>query len=446
MSLRLLFTTLLLLPTSIYAEDWPAWRGPRLDGSSNEPNLPVKWSATDNIAWKTPLKGIGHSSPVVSANRVFVTTAMLEDEGESKRRMLICMDRTDGKILWEREVLKSPLEPKHGLNSYSSATPAADGRHVFVAFSQLRFKKEGETAPQKPRGSDGTYLENNKKNENYKNYASEMIVACYDFAGNLVWKTTPGQFYCRHGFCSIPIPYKDTIILNADQDAEAYVVALEKATGAERYRIPREKRIRSYCAPLIAEAGGRMQMVLSGAEAVTSYDPDTGKLLWTVQGPTEQFVASPVLGQELFFLTAGFPTYHNIAIRADGLGDVSKTHVAWHEKVNNKQAAYVPSPILHGPWLYVISDPGFLNCFEAKTGARQYMQQLGRHHSSSPIASKDYVYIPDDDGNTYVIKPGAAFELVAKNELGDKCYSSPAASDGQLFFRTDRWVFCIGKK
>jgi outer membrane protein assembly factor BamB len=431
----------------VHAEDWPAWRGPRLDGVSLEKRFPVEWSATENIAWKTALPGIGHSSPVVSGGRVFVTTCMLDDAGHEKRRMLLSLDRKDGKILWEKEILRSPLEPKHGLNSYSSATPYADGKHVYVATSQLRPKMPGEIAPKSPRGSNGTYLETYKKDESFKNMASQMVVSCYDFDGKLVWSKIPGQFYCRHGFCTTPIPYKETIILNADQDAEAYIVCLDKATGKEKWRINRERRIRSYCAPLIVHAAGRDQLILSGAETVHSYDPTDGSPIWMIEGPTEQTVASPVYAQGLVFLTAGFPTFHNIAIRPDGKGNVTKTHVAWHEdnKSNGMKASYVPSPIAYDKWFYVISDRGPLSCFEAKTGNRLYTQPLGRHHSSSPVRAGDLIYIPDDDGITYVVKGGPTFELVAKNEIGDRCYSSPALSDGQIFLRTDHWLFCIGK-
>src|SRR5262249_21696857 len=157
-------------------------------------------------------------------------------------------------------------------------------------------------------------------------------VTCYTVKGDLVWQKITGQFCSVHGFCSTPILYKDKVIINGDQDAEAYIVAVDKNTGEEKWRIDRPNRTRSYCSPLIVQAAGKTQMVLSGSECVTSYDPDNGKLIWIIKGPTEQFVASLVYGEGLFFLTAGFPTYHNMAIRPDGAGDVTKTHVAWHEE------------------------------------------------------------------------------------------------------------------
>lgn len=416
-----------------WAGDWPGWRGPRLDGHSAETNVPVKWSGAENVAWTAPIPGVGHSSPIVSNGRVFVTSCIPKEES----RWLICLDRVHGKELWRKEVFQAPLEPKHGLNSYASATPASDGKHVWVAFQRLRTRTPSDDMPRKPREAPTL-----KKAD----LVSEMFVACYDFEGNLVWSRTPGQFYSPHGFCTSPILYKDTIILNGDQDAEAYLVALDKATGAERWRTERPNRYRSYCAPLIIQAAGRNQLVLSGAKTVASYDPDTGKPHWSIDGPAEQFVASPVFNGELVFVTAGFPTFHNIAIRPDGQGNVSKTHVEWHEKATNRKAAYVPSPIAVGDHFYVISDTGFLSCFEAKSGKRCYMEQLDAHHSGSPVHANGLIYIVSDEGVTYVVKAGPTFEVVSRNLLGDRCYSSPAISDGQIFLRGSRGVTCIGTK
>lgn len=428
----------LMLTSSLLAEDWPQWRGPRLDGHSSEKGLPVKWSATDNIAWKAAIPGVGHSSPIIVGDRVFLTSCLLKEE----KRILICLDRNKGTILWERDVVQSPLEPKHKLNSFSSATPASDGKHVWVTFVRLRPKTGADPYPRKPR--EATYLTTNK---NFKDMVSEMVVACYDFDGNQVWSKSPGQFYLRHGFCTTPILHKDTVILNGDQDAEAYIVALDKKTGTEKWRIDRGNRIRSYCAPLIVAAAGKTQMVLTGAKTVTSYDPDTGDLFWMIDGPTEQFVASPVFGNNLFFLTAGFPTYHNMAIRPDGAGNVTKTHIQWHEdKTPARNASYVPSPIAFDKWFYVVSDLGYVNCIEAQTGKRQWIHKLGDHHSASPVCADGLLYFPSDEGVTYVLKGGPTFEVVAENRIGDECYSSLAIANGQLFLRTLKSLYCIGTK
>jgi outer membrane protein assembly factor BamB len=404
---------LLILPNVAHAEDWPGWRGPRGDGSSLEINIPIHWSTTDTIAWKAFLPGIGHSSPIVHGDRVFVTSCLFSNKRRelAKDRVLFCLDRKDGSLLWQRVVVSSPLERKHRLNSFASATPATDGKYVWV-----------------------TFFDN-----------PNIIVACYDYAGNQVWQKSPGKFYSVHGFCSTPILYKDLVILNGDQDAVAYLVALDQITGAERWRTDRPNRIRSYCAPLIVDAAGKKQLVLSGCKCVASYDPDTGKQHWIIDGPTEQFVASLVYTDDVLFLTAGFPDYHNMGIRPDGSGNVTKTHVLWHEKKTPaRNASYVPSPIAHGHYFYVISDLGYLSCLDARTGKRQYMEQLGEHHSASAVFANGLLYFPADEGVTYVVRAGPKFELVASNDLGENIYASPAISHGQIFLRTLGHLHCIG--
>jgi outer membrane protein assembly factor BamB len=434
---------LILCAAPVRAEDWPSWRGPRLDGSSLEKNLPTKWSVTkdkktnaetlENIAWRTPIAGNGHSSPIVYGDNVFITTCLLKEQ----KRMLLCLDRRDGKILWEREAAYSPLEFRHKLNSYSSATPATDGKLVYVSFLRLRKKTDNDGPPAKPR----------EKSPISPDLIPEMVVAAYDFSGHKVWEKVPGRFYSRHGFCSSPVLYKDKVILNADQDAEAYIVALDKSTGEEKWRINRPNRFRSYCVPLIVEAGGKTQMVLSGSETVTSYDPDSGASIWNIKGPTEQYVASLVYGDGLFFLTTGFPEYHNMAIRPDGVGDITKSHIQWHEKRTiAKKASYVPSPLFAAKCFYVISDLGYLSCFDSQTGKRSFLEQLGRHHSGSPMLADGRIYLTDDDGITYVLQANGAFDVVSRNPLGDECYSSPAVAQGQLFIRTAHYLYCIGKK
>jgi hypothetical protein len=384
-------------------EEWPAWRGPRGDGTSTETDVPVRWNAAEGIAWKVSIPGKGHSSPIVWGDRVFVTTCL---EGE-KKRMLLAIDRRDGRVLWDRVVLTAPLERKNELNSYASGTPATDGQRVYVSF-----------------------------------LASPKIqMVAYDMEGKEVWRRSPGEFSAAHGFCSSLILYKDMVILNGDQDAKAFVVALDKATGEERWRTDRPNRTRSYCPPFIAEAGGRVQMVLAGSKCVASYDPNTGRQFWIVDGPTEQFVASMVYSGGLFCMTGGYPSLHILGIRPDGEGNVTGTHLAWHQR---KNPSYVPSPIAAGQWFYVVSDAGMLNCIEAKTGQYVYQQQIARHVSPSPVSAAGNLYFLDDDGQTTVIRTGPTFGVVARNALGEQCRASPAISRGRIFVRAVGNLYCIG--
>jgi outer membrane protein assembly factor BamB len=400
---RLVLAVALAVAGLAHAEDWPGWRGPRGDGTSGETGLPVRWSAGENVHWKAPVPGVGHSSPAVWGDRVFVTTC----RDETKERLLLCYDRRDGKLLWERVVVTAPLEQKHKFNSHASATPATDGAHVWVSFFAT----------------------------------PKAVAACYDVDGNKVWEKSPGEFHSVHGYCSPPVLYKDMVILNEDQDdPSAFLVALDKATGAERWRVERPG-IRSYCPPLIVAAAGRPQMVMSGANHVTSYDPDNGKQLWDIDGPTEQFVASFVFHDGLFFMTGGFPERHVLAIRPDGAGDVTQTHIAWRTR---KGAGYVPSPVAWDHHIYLINDDGVATCWEAKSGKQCWQERLGRRHHASPIAADGRVYFTAEDGTTTVVKAGAAFEVVAKNTFGEECVASPAASRGNLFYRTANHLWCIG--
>ncbi|HXE55306.1 MAG TPA: PQQ-binding-like beta-propeller repeat protein [Tepidisphaeraceae bacterium] len=380
------------------------WRGPRGDGTSSENHIPIHWSATENVRWKAAVPGKGHSSPVVWDDRIFLTTC-IED---TQQRMLLCYSRTDGKLLWQREVLRAALEQKHVLNSYASATPATDGKHVWVAFFE------------QPR----------------------IELVCYDMDGNEIWRRSPGEFHSIHGFCSSPVLYENRVILNCDQDAPASIVSYDQATGNELWRTDRPNRTRSYCTPIIRTLSGREQLLLSGSKCVASYDPHTGKQLWIIDGPTEQFVASLVETHGIIFLTGGFPTLHLMAINPDGSGNVTRTKVIWHD---HRGASYVPSPIAAGDYFFVVSDDGIASCWEAQTGKMQWKHRLGPHHSASPVSAEGRLYLTADDGETFVLQAGPKFNLLANNPLGEEVRASPAISHGQLFIRTLHTLYCIGQ-
>ena len=407
-----LFLTLAFSPTS-YAENWPGWRGARGDGTSEEQNVPSRWSETENLAWKVAVAGVGHSSPIVWEDRIFLTTCI---EGE-QRRELVCLDRRSGKTIWSKTVLQSPLEKKHTLNSFASSTPATDGKLVYVTFLATERSDTQQATP------------------------GDMVVGAYDFDGNQKWMVRPGRFSSVHGYCSCPVLFGDMVIVNGDHDGDSYLVALNKNTGNTVWKVPRENKTRSYSTPLVREIDGRLQMILCGNKCVASYNPRTGERHWIIDGPTEQFVASVVYGSGLIFMTAGFPEYHMLAIRPDGEGNVTKTHIEWRTK---EACSYVPSPIAVENYFLVTSDNGIASCFEATTGERHWKQRLGKHYSGSPVEAGGLVYFTADDGVTKVIRPGKQFEVVAENRLDDAFYSSPAVSQGQLFLRGEKHLYAIG--
>lgn len=386
------------------AEDWPQWRGPRGDGSSTETDIPLKWSASENIAWKVPLPGRGYSSPVVWGDRIFLTTCL---ESEAKH-VTLCLDRLTGKTVWEQPLPMTLQKLIHKRNSHASSTPATDGKYVFVTFHDQ----------------------------------PNFIACCYDFDGKLVWKKSPGQFHSKHGFCSSPILYKDTVILNGDQDAEAYLVAWDKATGTEKWRAKRPG-IRSYCPPVIFDVHGKKQMVLAGAETTAAYDPDTGKQIWIIDGPTEQFVASFIYHNDVLFMTYGFPKLGIMGINPEGTGNITKTNVLYNDP---RGGGYVPSPYAHGDYFFNVDDKGIATCRECKTGKLVWLERLGgRLHSASATGWGDYVYFPDNDGNTYVLKAGPKYDVVQKNVIGEEINGSLAFSHGQIYLRGMKNLYCIGK-
>ncbi len=415
MRVVLSLVAVLLARGTVDAENWPGWRGPRGDGTSGEERVPTSWDgpAGQAIAWKVKVPGKGHASPIVWERRVFVVTC---DE-QRRTRILICHDRDTGKRLWSRDVVTSPLEKKHKLNSFASGTPVTDGRRIYLSFLEADSASLTKPTP------------------------GNLLVAAYDLDGNREWLARPGRFSSVHGFCSSPVLYKNLVIVNGDHDGDAYIVALNRTNGRTVWLHPRLNKTRSYVTPIIREIDGRSQMILSGSKSIVSLDPNNGNRHWIIDGPTEQYVASLVYNGKLLFMTAGFPEHHIMAIRPDGEGNVTDTHVVWH---TTRGCSYVPSPIVEGRHFLVAADNGIASCFDAASGDRHWMERLGPHYSASLISASGLVYFTDDDGVTKIVRPGAKLDVVAVNQLGENCYASPAVSENHLFIRGAQSLFCIG--
>jgi len=388
------------------AEPWPGWRGPRGDGTCTEQNVPTNWDVSHAL-WKTEIPGRGHASAIVWGDRVCTITGL----PATKERVLLCLDRTSGKILWQQTVVQGPLEPLNKENSHASGTPATDGERVYVTFR----------------------------------VGDDIVVAAHELAdGKQLWLVRPGTHTGEWGFSNEPVLFKDKVILDGDSKGDSFLVALRRTDGKTLWRVPRTHQGISYSAPLIRTMAGRTQLVQCGDRCVASFDPDTGQPLWMVDGPSEEFVATPTYSEKagLVFISSSWPRRVLLAIRPDGRGDVTQTHVVWRDTAG---APYVPSLLIAGDFLLSVNTAGVAFCYEAATGKVLWQEKLGRHHAS-PVLVGGLVFFINDDGQINVVKPGVTFERVAQYEMGESCYASPAISDGQVFLRGFQHLFCLGRK
>src|SRR4051812_11613183 len=387
----------------IAAEDWPQFRGPGGQGHSTEQGLPIDWSETKNVAWKVSVPGRGWSSPVVSAGRVWLTPPPPPGKDTSLRVM--ALDAQSGPPALDVEVFKfRGTELLNAKNSHASPTPILDGDRVYVHF-----------------GARGT--------------------AALTTAGAIVWKTEL-PYESQHGNGGSPELAGDLLIVNCDGFDEAFVVALDKRTGKTKWRADRrEPHSQAYSTPLAIHAADRDQVVSVGAFNAVAYDPLNGKEIWRVSYP-EGFsnVPRPVYGAGLVFIDTGFNQPSLLAVRPDGKGDVTRSHVAWKL---SRGAPLTPSPIAVGDDLYVISDNGIASCLDARTGAVRWQQRLGNSFSASPVYADGRLYFLDEDGRTVVLTPGPAAEPLAVNLLDGPALASMAVSGKSFFIRTATHLYRI---
>lgn len=405
--LTILIAGLIITSTTfVRSENWPNWRGPMGDGSSVETNLPTQWDSITNVMWKIPVPGIGHGSPIVWEDRLFIISAI----PETQERILLCYDCQSGNLLWQVTVLEAPLEVIHPDNSFASGTPATDGKLIYVSFI------DGE----------------------------DVVVAAHDFTGNQVWIQRPGTFSGPHGFSCSPALFEDMVIINGASKVNAFVAALDKTDGHTIWKSLHDNSAMSYSTPIFRKIGGRMQMFYCGNQEVGSFNPTDGSRYWFVDGPSQEFCATPVYNEKagLVFISSSWPERHLLAIRPDGNGDVSDSHIAWK---SDNGAYYVPSPIVIGDYLITTMTNGQVHCMEAATGNILWKEKLGKQYPSAVLAN-GLVYIPNDEGIINVIRPDTTYESVAKNNIGERMFASPAISEGKIYLRGTKNLYCIGKK
>lgn len=382
--------------------DWPQFRGATGQGHAEGTGLPLTWSETENMLWKQPIEGLGWSSPVIVKGQLWLTTAA--DEGKSLRA--ICLDPVSGKQLHNVEIFRlDDAGSIHKKNSHASPTPLVEDGRVYLHF-----------------GAHGT--------------------ACITTDGKLVWKTQELKYNHRHGPGGSPVLYEDLLILSCDGTDVAFVVALDKQTGQIRWTTPRDGPM-AYSTPLIIHAAGRDQLISTGGDQVVSYEPLTGKEIWKSRYDGYSGVPRPVFGQGLVFICSGYDTPHLFAIRPDGTGDVTDTHVAWSIKAEG--APLSPSPLLIGEDLYLVNDRGVATCLDARTGKRHWQNRLGGNFSASPLYADGRIYFLDETGKTTVIAPGHEFHVLATNTLEGRTLASISVWGKSLYLRTDTHVYRIEK-
>jgi outer membrane protein assembly factor BamB len=384
--------------------EWPRWRGPGGNAVSSGTPLPLKWSATEHVAWRVAIPGEGASSPIVSGDSVFVTSSL--DDGT--RRILHCLDRATGRTRWRHETTDKNPEVASALTGHAAATPVTDGRRVIAFF-----------------GNAGA--------------------ACTDSSGGLLWRWQPGEFESELGFASSPVLHEGLAILVCDHDGDrarsfdSFMIALDAKTGKTAWKTDRHGLGRSWSTPILVPVGDRTELVVNAQDELRAYDPMTGAPLWHVTGMTGWVTPSPVFGKGLVFATSGKdgPT---LAIRPGGRGDVTTTHIAWRDE---KDGPYVCSPILYGDLLYVHDEQGRLTCREAVDGRIVYRARLKGKFTASAVAGDGRIYLTNDSGTTTVVKAGREFEVLAENRLDAECLASPAIAGGELFLRTRKELFSI---
>lgn len=407
---------ILLFMQTTHAENWPQWRGPAMNGVSNEKNLPLRWTTEENIVWKLALPGLSGSTPIIWRDRVFLNVADGDD------LYLWCVDRTKGALAWKK--LLGSGNVKMRKQNMSSPSPVTDGKSVYVM--------------------TGT-----------------GILKGFDFNGKELWsrdiQREYGAFGLNWGYASSPLLAEDSLYVQVlhgmKTDDPSYVMRLDKKNGKTIWKVDRQTdAIRespdSYTTPALLRYGKTAEIVITGGDCVTGHDLATGKELWRANGlnpdnnPSYRIVASPVIFNEIIYAPTRVRPL--LALKAGGRGDVTSSHLLW----STANGPDVPTPVTDGKYFYVVNDRGIMSCLDARSGAEIYTQQRLKPgtYSGSPVLADGKIYVTNEDGLTSVVQAGPKFEILAENALTDYSLSSPAISDGQIFIRTSQTLYCIGKK
>jgi outer membrane protein assembly factor BamB len=415
------------------ADDWPRWRGPSDTGVARG-DAPVEWNDTRNIAWKANIPGRGHSSPVLWGDLLFLTTAVPAEQaapapvpapeggqrrgpgggaasGVEHKLLVLALDRHSGKTVWQHS--PKTVKPHEGYHqrygSFASNSPVTDGKRLYASF-----------------GSLGLFA--------------------YDLKGKLLWQKEFPPMSMRNAFGEgvAPVIDEESIYLKFDHEGSSYFLVLDKATGAERWRAPREEQS-SWSPALIHTVNGKKQVIVSATGKTRAYDAAAGKVIWECAGLGANVIPAPVVSKDLVIVQSGFRNPNMQAIRLGKEGDLAGTDaIVW---TNERANSYTPSPVLHEDKLYFVTDNGFISCVNAQTGEAYYRQQRLPKPTSlkaSPVAANGKLYISTEDGDVVVVRMGEKYEVLAVNTLADQMFvSSPAVAGGSIYLRGQGTLFCV---
>jgi len=405
------FLALVFLVSSTHAADWPSFRGPSGDGISTVNKLPLKWSATANVAWRTPVKGQGWSSPVLRNGVLYITNAVADNTDAvqtSYQLNTVAIDAQSGKMLWTTVVFTQPIDSAriHSKNSHASPTPIVTASHVFVHFGHL-----------------GT--------------------ACLTLKGEVVWKTLASKYSPVHGNGGTPILHDGKLYFSVDGKVKTLVICIDCATGDSVWVFDRQSaasRKFSFSTPVIIEVAGKMQLISPASDIVQAIDPQSGKLIWQVKYDGYSLIPKPVYHQGLLYVCTGYDKPWLYCIDPTGKGDVTDSHVRWNIQ---GQIPHTPSLILDDGKVFMISDRGIGTCLNALTGETIWQERVGGNYSASPILNNGNIYFTSELGDTTIIKAADQYQVVAKNSLGQATLASFAVSEGVIYIRTDSHLYRI---
>jgi len=415
------FFPMLGLAYSVAAENWPAWRGPRGTGVCSEKNLPLHWSTNDNVRWRVPLPERGNSTPIVWGQRVFVTQAIEQEN----RRTLMCFDRANGKLLWQQGPIYADKEPTHETNPQCSSSPVTDGERVIAWF-----------------GSAGLF--------------------CYDFTGKELWRRDLGPQRHIWGWGSSPVLHGELCVLNFGPGERTFLIAVDKKTGRDLWKVEEpggdsgEKKpgqdkpawTGSWSTPVAINTGRREELLVMWPKRVTAFEPQTGKELWTCSGLNPLAYTSPLYDRpkDIVVAMGGFGGMA-LAVKAGGSGDVTETRRLWHHPKTKQR---IGSGVIHDGHIYILNDPGVAECFELETGKLVWEERLKgpaprSDNWSSMALANARLYVINQGGDAFVLNASPKFQVLATNSIGETTMGSMAMSDGEIFIRTHKRLWCVGQ-